>query len=100
MLNSASFLFFRLRQSGALAACVLGFALLTLHAEVPAQGKRAQQVRAEQGVLSGMNDGSRGGEFLGIPYAAPPVGKRRCHHHHRFLSVRSKDREWSVCHAV
>ena len=77
MLNSASFLFFRLRQSGAVAVYLLGFVLLTLRAEAPAQGKHAPHVRIGQGALSGMSFGSGGAAFLGIPYAAPPVGKLR-----------------------
>jgi para-nitrobenzyl esterase len=35
------------------------------------------RVRVDSGVLEGLRSGSTGGEFLGIPYAAPPVGDLR-----------------------
>src|SRR5215472_7725678 len=77
MLNPASFLFFRFRPSGAVAACCLGFVLPTLHAEAPAQGERAPHVRVGSGVLAGKRFDAAGAAFLGIPYAAAPVGKLR-----------------------
>jgi len=41
------------------------------------QGKHTPHARVDQGVLSGMSFGSGGAAFLGIPYAAAPVGKLR-----------------------
>lgn len=65
------------RASAALAACLLSFALISVCAEAPAQRNRALRVRIEDGVLSGARLGSDGASFLGIPYAAPPVGRLR-----------------------
>lgn len=54
------------------ASCLLTFALAPA-----AASNRAPHVRIDQGVLSGSPIGSAGAEFLGIPYAAPPVGNLR-----------------------
>ena len=68
---------FSFRQSAAFVACLLGVAFPGGRAEAPAQGKRAPHVRLDKGVLSGTRFGSGGAAFLGIPYAAPPVGRLR-----------------------
>lgn len=68
---------FSLRTSAALALCLLGVARISICAEVSAQKSRAPRVRLEDGVLSGARLGSDGASFLGIPYAAPPVGRLR-----------------------
>ncbi|HEV2576414.1 MAG TPA: carboxylesterase family protein [Acidobacteriaceae bacterium] len=64
---------FFLRRSRGVAACLLGFVLLGGRAEAEVQAR----VQIDQGVLSGAWLGSGGAVFLGIPYAAPPVGRLR-----------------------
>lgn len=61
----------------AFAACSLSIALLGATSEAPPQTNRMPRVRLDKGVLSGTPYGSAGAAFLGIPYAAPPVGNRR-----------------------
>lgn len=55
-------------------ACLLSFLLAAIpsHAE-----NRATRAHLNQGVLSGTRLGTAGAAFLGIPYAAPPVGRLR-----------------------
>src|SRR5215469_1743350 len=65
------------RPPAAFVACVLSFSLVSVRSENPAQPKRAPQVQLDLGVLSGMHYGLAGAAFLGIPYAAPPVGSQR-----------------------
>jgi para-nitrobenzyl esterase len=43
----------------------------------PAQPRPAPQVKLDNGLLSGSPLGKSGAAFLGIPYAAPPIGRRR-----------------------
>lgn len=66
-----------LAASAAVAACCLIFAFLSVPAVCAAKGKGKPQVRLAEGVLSGTRFGVSGAAFLGIPYAAPPVGRLR-----------------------
>ena len=65
------------RAPAAFAACFLAFALLGAQGQASSQRKREPDVRLDKGVLSGEHYGSAGAAFLGIPYAAPPVGRLR-----------------------
>ena len=58
-------------------ACLFYFATIGVRAEDLAQSNRTSQVRLEKGALSGTRFGADGAVFLGIPYAAAPVGKLR-----------------------
>lgn len=66
---------FFLWRSVSIAACLLSFILGGIRAE--ATSKAAPHVRIRQGVLSGTHLGLSGAVFLGIPYAAAPVGHLR-----------------------
>jgi para-nitrobenzyl esterase len=48
-----------------------------LRAQAPVRVRGGAQVRVDQGVLAGTQFGSGGAVFLGIPYAAAPVGRLR-----------------------
>ncbi|HZQ42218.1 MAG TPA: carboxylesterase family protein, partial [Acidobacteriaceae bacterium] len=63
-----------LSRVAGITACLIGLVLIGVRAEASARGKQA---RVEQGVLAGTRFGSGGAEFLGIPYAAAPVGRLR-----------------------
>ena len=63
-------------RAPAFVVSLLSFSLVTVRAEAPA-GSRAPEVRLDQGVLSGSRYGAAGAAFLGIPYAASPVGLLR-----------------------
>lgn len=67
----------RNRAAARCAACLLCFATLGVGAADSARNHRAPYVQLDKGALSGTRFGSGGAEFLGIPYAAPPVGKLR-----------------------
>ncbi len=83
-------------RSVAVAACVIGLGLILLRAENPAQ----PHVRVEQGVLAGTRFGAGGGVFLGIPYAAAPVGRLRWvapQQPAKWVGVRDASRYGSAC---
>lgn len=58
------------------AACLFSIALLGVRAQAPVRNS-GPRVRVQQGVVAGTRFGVTGGEFLGIPYAAAPVGGLR-----------------------
>lgn len=66
---------FLFRVSAAFSACFLSFALAP--GEASAQWNHVPHVRLDKGALTGARYGSPGAAFLGIPYAAPPIGRLR-----------------------
>lgn len=64
-------------STAGLGACLLAVGLMTLPVETSAGANAAARVRVDQGELRGMRFGAGGGVFLGIPYAAAPVGRLR-----------------------
>lgn len=62
------------RRIGAVA--LLSVACVGIRREAPVR-RHGARVRVSQGVVAGTRFGAAGGEFLGIPFAAAPVGKLR-----------------------
>jgi para-nitrobenzyl esterase len=70
-----------LRASAAIPAILLGVILSIACAQAPARQNSSShmqpQLHLDKGMLSGTRFGPAGASFLGIPYAAPPVGRLR-----------------------
>lgn len=64
-------------RAAAFASCLLCLVLVGAHSDASAQSNPAPHVTFDKGVLAGSRLGAAGAAFLGIPYAAPPVGRLR-----------------------
>ncbi|MEM5517795.1 carboxylesterase family protein [Henriciella sp. AS95] len=62
-----------------ISVITLASLILAACASTPSGGQRAPAVETTSGTLSGVSFLDKGGEFLGVPFAAPPTGDSRWH---------------------